>query len=154
MEHSISEVTRRAIIDHLTISGIRWSGRLQEDRFLGRLYDLISMPSTDHRVWNAASDIIQHRVIWNDWSDDWVLTDYRFKLLHESDEQFLRFLCETVHPEVRPNTDEALYLVDYYNHKLTRDGWQMIEVRRISGKPVFDHQRADAASIMGRAFDN
>ncbi len=154
MEHSISDVTRRAIIDHLTISGIRWSGRLREDEFLGRLYDLISMPATDHRVWNAASDIIQHRVIWNDWSDDWVLTDPRFNLLHESDERFLLFLCETVHPLVRPNTDDALYLVDYYNHKLIMDGWRIVEIRRISGKPVFDHQQTDAESMMRSVLDN
>jgi hypothetical protein len=154
MEYSISEVTRRAIIDHLTISGLRWSGRLQEDEFLGRLYDLISMPSTDRRVWNAASEIIQHRVIWNDWTDDWVLTDPRFNLLHESDERFLRFLCETVHPVVRPNTDEALYLVEYYNHKLIRDGWRIVEVKLISGKPIFKHQQADEASMMGSALEN
>jgi len=154
MGHSISEVTRRAIIDHLTISGLKWSGRLQEDEFLGRLYDLITMPSTDRRVWNAASEIIQHRVIWNDWTDDWVLTDPRFNLLHESDERFLRFLCETVHPVVRPNTDEALYLVDYYNHKLIRDGWRIVEVKLISGKPIFNYQQADEASMMGSALDN
>jgi hypothetical protein len=154
MEHSISEVIRRAIIDHLTISGIRWSGRLQEDKFLGRLYNLISMPSTDHRSCNAVGDIVQHRVIWNDWSDDWVLTDPRFNLLYESDEQFLRFLCETVHYEVRPHTDEALYLVDYYNLRLTGNGWRIIEVTRISGKPVFNYQRADAASIIGHIFNN
>jgi len=144
MEHSISKGTRRAIIDHLTICGIRWSGRLQEDDFLGRLYDLNSMPSADSRGWNAAGDIIQHRVIWSDWGDDWVLIDPRFNLLYESDERFLRFLCETVHPVVRPNTDEALYLVDYYNLKLTKDGWRIVEGKRISGKPVFDHQQADA----------
>jgi hypothetical protein len=142
MKHSISEVTRRSIIDHLTISGIRWSGRLQEDEFLGRLYDLSTMPSTDYRVRNAASDIRQHRVNWNDWSDDWVFTDPRFNLLHESDERFLRFLCETVHPVVRPDTDEALSLVGYYNQKLTVDGWRIVEVKRISGKPVFGYQQA------------
>jgi hypothetical protein len=154
MEYSISEVTRRAIIDHLIISGIRWSGKLQEDEFLGRLYDLKSMPSTDCRAWNAASDIIQHRVIWNDWNDDWVFTDPRFNLLHESDELFLRFLCETVYPVVRPDTDEALYLVEYYNQKLTSDGWRIVEVKRISGKPVFGHQQADAASMTGSILDN
>ena len=36
MVNSISEVTRRSIIDHITIFGIAWSGRLQEDEFLGR----------------------------------------------------------------------------------------------------------------------
>jgi hypothetical protein len=154
MEHSISKGTRRAIIDHLTICGIRWSGRLQEDDFLGRLYDLKSMPSTDRRVCNAAVDIIQHRVIWNDWGNDWVLIDPRFNLLHESDERFLRFLCETVHPVVRPNTDEALCLVEYYNHKLIRGGWRIVEVKLISGKPIFNHQQADEASMMGSALDN
>lgn len=143
MEHFISEVTRRSIIDYLTISGISWSGRLQEDEFLGRLYDLSTMPSTDRRVRNAASDIRQHRVNWNDWSDDWVFTDSRFNLLHESDERFLRFLCETVHPVVRPDTDEVLSLVDYYNQKLTVDGWRIVEVKRVSGKPIFGYQQAE-----------
>jgi len=138
----ISEETRRAIIDHFIISQIRWSGRLQEDEFLGRLYNLNTMPSTDHRFWNAAGDIRQHRAIWNDWSDDWVFTDPRFNLLHASDEQFLRFLCETVHPAVRPTTDDALSLVGYYNQKLTPDGWRIVAVQRISEKPVFGYQQA------------
>ena len=143
MENSISEVTRRSIIDHITISGISWSGRLQEDEFLGRLYDLSSIPSTDHRVRDAASDIRQHRVNWNDWSDDWVFTDPRFNLLYASDERFLRFLCETVHPVVRPDTGEVLSLVDYYNQKLIVDGWHIVEMKRVSGKPVFGYQHGE-----------
>lgn len=143
MENSISEVTRRSIIDHLTISGISWSGRLQEDEFLGRLYDLSSIPSTDHRVRDAAGDIRQHRVNWNDWSDDWVFTDPRFNLLYASDERFLRFLCETVHPVVRPDTGEVLSLVDYYNQKLIVDGWRIVEMKCVSGKPVFGYQQGE-----------
>ena len=38
--NSISEVTRRAIADSITISKRHWSGRLQEAEFLGRLFDL------------------------------------------------------------------------------------------------------------------
>lgn len=143
MENSISEVTRRAIIDHLTLSGIDWSGRLQEDEFLGRLYDLSSMPSTDYRMRNAAGDIRQHRVNWDDWSDDWVFTDPRFNLLHGPDEDFLRFLCETVHPVVRPNKNEAFELVEMYNGNLRVDGWHLLEVNNISGKPVFGYQYSD-----------
>ncbi|HTZ17503.1 MAG TPA: hypothetical protein VMB78_03605 [Dissulfurispiraceae bacterium] len=154
MEHFISEATRKAIIDHFRTSGIKWNGRLQDNQFLGRLFDLTSMPSTDHRVWNADSDIIQHRVIWKDWNDDWLFTDRRFNLLNESDEIFLRFLCETIHPLVRPDTEEAFYLAEHYNLRLAVDGWRIVEVGRISGKPVFGHERADTISPFGRAHNN
>jgi hypothetical protein len=48
-DKEISEVTRRAIIDHLNIANISWAGRYTDDDFLGRLYDLAKLPSTDHR---------------------------------------------------------------------------------------------------------
>jgi hypothetical protein len=136
----ISEYTRIAIIDHFIISQVGWSGKLQEDEFLARLYNLKSMSSSDERFWNAIGDIRQHRSIWRDWKDDWVFTDSRFDLLHETDECFLRFLCETVHPEVRPSTDEALSLVEFYNRTLEPDGWRIVELELIAGKPVFTHQ--------------
>src|SRR5688500_1054712 len=103
MVNDISEVTRRSIIDYLESTGIEWSGRLPEDEFLARLYDLSSMPSNDHRFQDAAGDIRKHRVMNpNDWENDWVFLDSRFNLLWADDKQFLRFLCETVHPIVRP----------------------------------------------------
>ncbi|MFP3243938.1 MAG: hypothetical protein RXR20_05100, partial [Paraburkholderia sp.] len=43
----ISEVTRRDIIDSLTSEGVEWSGRLEDQEFLARLFDLNSLPSTD-----------------------------------------------------------------------------------------------------------
>lgn len=141
MSNEISEVTRRAIVDYLSASGINWSGRLQDDDFLARLYDLASLPSTDHRLRNAAGDIHQHRVNWKDWQDDWVFTDSRFNLLHGTDEEFLRFLCETVHPVVRPEVEEAQQLVSTYNKELAADGWSLIETKQISGKPVFVPQK-------------
>ncbi len=139
--NSISEVTRRAIIDFLTASKIPWAGHMQEDAFLGRLYDLAHIPSTDYRYDDAAKDIWKHRVINEDWSDDWVFYDSRFNLLWATDEEFLRFLCETVHPVVRPGSEQARSIVASYNVELKADGWQIVETKQISGRPVFGYER-------------
>lgn len=140
-KNKITEVTRRAIIDFITMSNIDWSGRLQEDDFLSRLYDLTSLPSTDYRMQNAASDIRQHRFNFLDWDDDWVFFDERFNLLHCPDDEFLEFLSETIHPIVRPDIDEARKLVETYNKELAADEWSLIEVNHISGKPIFAPQK-------------
>ncbi len=58
MSKSISEVTRRDIMDYFTGSDIKWSGRLSDREFLARLYDLTQLPSHDHRFRNAAADIV------------------------------------------------------------------------------------------------
>lgn len=137
MPNEISEVTRRAIVDFLSTSSTDWSGRLAEDDFLARLYDLTSMPSTDYRRANAAGDIYQHRVNWQDWPNDWVFTDSRFNLLHAPVEEFLRFLCETIHPVVRADTEEARKLVEAYNEELAADGWSLVEAKQLSGRPIF-----------------
>jgi len=145
MINSISEVTRRAIIDYLTSGEVDWSGRLPENEFLARLYDLASLPSTDHRFDDAARDILQHRAINpHDWKDDWVFYDDRFNLMWASDEEFLRFLCETVHPVVRPNAEEASAMVGAYNRDLKADGWQLTEGKKISGRPVYIAQKLGA----------
>jgi len=133
----VSEVTRREIIDRLTAGNHDWAGRLNEVDFLSRLYDLKSFPSTDHRFRTAAGDISQHRVNWQDWERDWVFYDRRFNLLYCPEEEFLRFLCETVHPVVRPNAEECETLVTLYNEELRRDGWELVRRREISGRPVF-----------------
>jgi len=141
ISHDISEVTRRAIMDFLSTSGIPWAGRLEDDDFLSRLYDLTSMRSDDSRLSNAASDIHQHRVNWIDWENDWIFHDTRFNLLHAPDEEFLRFLCETAHPVVRSDVAEAQSLIDTYNGELAADGWPLVEVKQISSRPVFAPQK-------------
>ncbi len=142
IDNSITEVTRRAIIDYLSV-GRHWSGALNEDEFLGRLYDLNRMPSTDYRreFNTAAKDIWKHRVMNSDWYDDWVFTDSRFDLLHGPDEAFLKFLAETVHPIVRPDTDDAEAMVAEYNTALNADGWEIFPAKRISNKPVFAYRQ-------------
>lgn len=134
----VSQLTRRDIIDALVIEKISWAGRLEETEFLGRLFNLAEIRSTDHRFKDAAGDIWQHR--FNnptDWADDWVFTDSRFNIFHGDDEIFLRFLCETVHPVVRSDPTEAERLVQLYNNYLKHDGFQLVEKTRISGRPIY-----------------
>ena len=133
----ISEITRRDIRDLIYVEHIAWNGRLEETEFLARLYDIDSMPSHDGRFTTARSDIHQHRILNSDWDDDWIFSDNRFKLMTGDDDIFLRFLCETIHPAVRPDQTEVQRLLRKYNDILINDGFQLIEKERKSGKPVY-----------------
>ncbi len=89
------------------------------------------------RFQNATGDIWQHRVNNYDWEDDWLFYDPRFRLMDGDDETFLRFLCETIHPVVRPDVTEAERICQLYNTYLKNDGYALSEKARISGKPVY-----------------
>jgi hypothetical protein len=134
----ITQTTRRDIADAITVEQINWAGRLEEQEFLARLFDLSSLPSTDVRFKNASGDIWQHRINNpTDWKDNWVFYDRRFNLMGCDDELFLRFLCETIHPVVRQDVVETEKLCQLYNSYLQHDGYQLVEKTRMSGKPVF-----------------
>jgi hypothetical protein len=140
---TISEVTRRAVFEFFELNKVAWSGRLNDDEFLARLYDLTKIRSDDRRFPNAAADIHQHTVNNSDWGAHWVFYDHRFNLLHGSDNDFVRFVAETVHPVVRADPDEARQIVKALNPFLAADGWRLVEVRSVSGRPVFEAQLAD-----------
>jgi AbiJ N-terminal domain 3/Predicted nucleotide-binding protein containing TIR-like domain len=138
--NSITQVTRRKIMDLFLTLGYNWSGRLDEVAFLARIYDLNKMPSTDSRYKNAYGDIHQHRVNNADWTDDYPFVDSRFNLLHGSDADLLRFLTETLHPVVR-ESEEAAQMVERLNKVLRPDGFEFVPVDEISGEPVYGTAR-------------
>ena len=146
-EQEITEVTGLQIIDHLSVADVFWCGRLSDDDFLARLYDLTKMPSHDFRYRNAAGDIHQHMVRNRDWDANWVFYDGRFNLLHVADGEFLRFLCETLHPVVRPDEEDVSALLAVYNEALAADGFRIAPGRMISGKPTFVAQAAQRAVV-------
>jgi hypothetical protein len=135
------------IIDGLRLENVAWNGQLDDVEFLSRLFDLQQLPSTDSRYKDAAGDIWQHRYNNDDWESDWVFSDGRFRLIDGSAEQFLRFLCEVVHPVVRPDRDEALKLVLHFNDQLRLAGWELYEEERIAGRSRFSYrQLCDSSS--------
>jgi len=137
----ITEVTRRRLLDGLAERRIVWSGALNEVEFLGRLYDLDALPSTDARFRAAAGDIFQHRVANPlDWDDDWIFTDTRFGLA-DSDDALVRFLAEMLHPAVRTDLAEVEELRVFLNSALSHDGYEIAQAGDISGAPVFEGRR-------------
>lgn len=138
---SLTEITRREIRRALIREGIWWTGDLEETEFLNRLYDLSALPSTDSRFDNAEGDIWQHRINNNDWDDQWVFSDERFQLSDGADEVFLNFLAETVHPAVRADREQAKKIVDMLNELLAPDGWALVEISAISGRPIYGPRR-------------
>jgi hypothetical protein len=160
-ERTITEITRRNISDALVLNRVNWSGRLEEQQFLARLYDLSKMPSMDPRYDNASEDIWKHRVMNDDWNNDWLFYDSRFSLINAPDEGFLRFLCEMLHPVVQPRAEVVERVRSILNEHLVRDGWEIREQMQISGRPVFaafrsfgsDVHTAEAAKVVSEAID-
>lgn len=134
---NISEATRRDIFDSIVIENVPWNGRLEEPDFLARLFDLKSLPSTDGRFTDAYGDIWKHRINNFDWDDYWVFTDTRFNLLYGEDEIFLRFLCETLHPVVRTDSEEIERLRQGYNLLLQNDGYEIVPKTKMAGRSIF-----------------
>jgi hypothetical protein len=118
---------------------------LEEPAFLKRVYpELDEMRSTDPRFKGATGDIWQHRVNNYDWDDDWVFDDERFELRSGPDELFIGFLCQMLHPLVRPDEEEVRNLLMDFNEFLAADDWEVIEVSQMSGRPVFAGRRREA----------
>lgn len=136
----ITTVTRRDILDYLIASGTTFSGSLSEVEFLGRIWDLDSMPSWDSRFNSAARDIWQHRVNNNDWDDHYLLCT-RLDLLKCDDETFTKFLENCLHPIVRPDEEQVSVLLTVFNDCLRHDGYILREITQLSGKPVYGATR-------------
>lgn len=153
-QRAISELTRKDLFDFIRLSDGHYHGSIEEIDFLDRIYDLDEMPSEDGRsTYNTArKDIFQHTVNNDDWETNWVFTDDRFELAKGPDEVLLRFLAETLHPMVRDHK-EAEEFASKYNALLRMDGWQLLQVREISGRPVYGPVpfAADGALVFGGA---
>lgn len=136
-QSELPKKVRQNILDGLRLEDVDWSGRLNDVEFLSRLYDLEEMPSTDSRYKDAVGDIWQHRCNNDDWENDWLYSDSRFRLAEGSADHFLRFLCEMVHPLVRPDRDDALKLAEQFNDQLKGAGWELYQAELIAGRPRF-----------------
>lgn len=148
---NLPKSVRQNIADGLRLENVKWHGELNDVEFLSRLYELENLPSTDSRYKDAAGDIWQHCYNNDDWEDDWIFSDSRFNLFDGSAESFLRFLCETVHPVVRPQREEAIRLVEHFNDQLHDAGWELYQEQQIAGRPRFSYRLISSGSAEANA---
>lgn len=119
-----------------------WYGRLDDVKFLKRLYNLSEMPSYDGRFKDAEGDIWQHTINNYDYDYDWIFFDDRFGLEKGTDEVFLKFICEMFHPAVLKQQVDDKETVEYvYFQEISRllaaDGYELVVKTKLSERPIF-----------------
>jgi serine/threonine-protein kinase len=117
-----------------------YSGRRDDVTFLGRLYDLASMPSADSRVKTFEAEIQQHTIANYDYEYGWVFHDDRLGLKSGNDEVLLKFLCEMFHPVVRSEKSDWRSVLEEINALIKADGYEIYESEKISGRSVYTYQ--------------
>lgn len=121
-----------------------FGGRLSELDFLGRIYDLKSMPSSDCRFANAYGDIHQHTVNNDDWEPYWFFSDPRFELGNGYDDEYiLKFICEMLHPAVRNESGPWKEYLDKFNEILRPDGYVLSPSKSVSGRDIYEAREID-----------
>lgn len=138
---AITHQIRQDIFDAIELDNFSFAGKLGDSTFLGRIFDLNILPSNDDRYPNAGADIYMHCEYNEDWERNWVFTDKRFNLLKCDEQVFLKFLCEMVHPLVRPDRREAETLVSHFNEQLEMVGWQLVEKGKIAGRARYEAKK-------------
>ncbi|MCG9967350.1 abortive infection family protein [Pelotomaculum terephthalicicum JT] len=142
----IEEVVRydstyeREYIDEQSVHiRMTFCGKLDELKFLDRVFDLKKTPSTDRRFKNAEGDIWQHTVNNDDWQDPFWFLDYKpFNLENGEDKTLLNFLCEMFHPAVRDEKQPWKHYLEKFNELLKFDGYELYVKSYISGRSVYD----------------
>lgn len=132
--YSISEITRRNLMDELYSRG-DIPGKSELLDFLNRIWSLEDMPSTDSRFHNASGDIWQHMINNSDWDEPYLFEEY-LGLLTATDEIFIHFLEQTVHPIVRHESKQMEYIAFIDSH-LIKDGYQFSSTDSISDYPIY-----------------
>ena len=137
----ITSVTRRDIFDFLRAQTGPWWGRLGETGFLGQLYDLDALPSTDPRHATAAEDITRHRIANIDWDDDWVFDDHAVPARRRA-RPGAAGLPGPDGPPAGPARHRPGHAAGAaLNILLAPDGWELRTGGFISGRPVYAASR-------------
>lgn len=113
--------------------------------FLGKIWDLKDMPSTDERFKTAYEDIQQHVIRNNDWDYNYLLRD-RLNLLGGNEDKFIQFLEAVVHPTVRRDADDIQTFVTRINNLLQTSGQRLVITDYFEELPVYRYRPLSEAA--------
>jgi len=159
MNMAITEITRRNLFDAVQASNICLHGRLDESEFLSRVHDLKTDPLNGRGTVSGAFKHFEIEEMRHNFGADFekleiidmqrcnLIKDLWSDLQHGDDDTFLHFLCQTVHPLVRPNAEEVEDLLQIYNSHLKHDGFQIVEKTKVSGKPIYGAQNVGVLGV-------
>lgn len=119
---NISSITRKTLLDALYEKGCIEGSRKLLD-FLNNIWTLTNYGSSDLRYNNFQNEFIQHMVLNHDWTYDYLLEE-RLDILDISDEMFIAFVEQIVHPLVRIGEEQQAY-IETINHHLKSDGYKI-----------------------------
>lgn len=133
----ITEVTRRRIIDALLLLDFDFYGRFDVVTFLGRIWNLKKMRSTDRRYVDLDGDMRQHVGWRDDGYDEAGLLYGKLAIVNVPDDVFGKFLIETLHPVVQADPAHVAELLALFNRYLQGDGFVIVQSDQLSGSPLY-----------------
>jgi predicted ATPase len=104
--------------------------------FLEKIWDLKSLPSQDTRFKNARDDAYQHLVNNDDWTYEYLFNE-RFDIINSEIEIFFSFINAIVHPTLRKNKNEILFLVTQLNLLLESTSYKLVLTSYFEEKPIY-----------------
>ncbi len=122
--------------------------------FLGKIWDLRSMPSEDSRYKDAEGDAYQHLVN----NDDWTIEDTflnRFRLIDGEEKFFITFIELVVSPEVRIDKEDIEIYVVSLNNILSQATLKLVVTDYFENLPVYKIKEGlDAISLPANILTN
>ena len=133
----VSEASRRDILEAFDEYDLEWHGRLPD------FYKLI-----DRLEFGKLFVTEQHNVYAGEIHSTEVLRDDIGEVIAELEtKDFLEFLCQSIHPDVRRDIDETRRLYALYNKHLRLDGYQIVETKqKAAGRPIFSYAAVNIES--------
>lgn len=144
---AISSITRNKLLVRINEFG-KLEGKLDIIDFLIRVFDIRNMPSKEESFETFEYDVIRHMRNNDDW-DYLHLLKEELDLIYKSDDEFIYFLEQIVHPFIREKSKQIEY-VNMINHYIEKDGYKLLSDDIISDEVIYKVKAIENNGVNGQ----